>query len=235
MAAPQATLVTGYVRLNAGHRPHDRFVELGNRLLGLGLPTVAFLDGAEAFDVPATTKAYDAKLEDCYLFNATRDCTSPFPGDAKDTPDYMVVQHQKSQWIYESLDLTVCDLAVWVDLGILHVPGVSEDDILRFWDRLATADLSRIAIPSIWPIHFEALIDYDRPAWFFAGGVVVVPRALSLWFADRVETYARRQIARTRRTTWEVNTWAAVARDHLWRFAPYPANHDASIFSGYRP
>jgi len=235
MADAQATLVTGYCRLDAGHRPHDRFVELGNRLLALGLPTVAYLDGADAFDVPATTRAYDAKLEDCYLYGATRYCQSPYPDDAKDTTDYMVVQHQKSQWLYEALDLSVADLAVWVDLGILHVPGVTEDAILRFWDRLHAADRGRITIPSIWPIHVDMLVDYTQPAWFFAGGVVVMPRCLSLWFADRVETYARRQLSRTGRSTWEVNTWAAVARDHLHRFAPYRANHDATLFDGFQP
>lgn len=235
MAAPQATVVTAYVRLNAGHRPHDRFLELGNRLLGLGLPTVAFLDGAEAFDVPASTQAYGAKLEDCYLYDAARYCKSPYPADAKDTTSYMVVQHEKSAWLHEALDLTVCDLAVWIDLGILHVPGVTEEHILRFWDRLSRADLSRIALPSIWRIDVDSLIDYGHPAWYFAGGVVVMPRALSLWWADRVETYARRQLAATRQTTWEVNTWAAVARDALHRFAPYRANHDGAIFDGYQP
>ena len=120
MAAPQPTLVTAYVRLNAGHRPHDRFLDLGNRLLGLGLPTIAFLDGAEAFDVPESTKAYGAKLEDCYLYDAARYCKSPYPADAKDTTAYMVVQHEKSAWLHEALDLTVCDLAVWVGVSAGH-------------------------------------------------------------------------------------------------------------------
>lgn len=235
MATHQPVLVTGYCRLNAGHRGHDRFVELGNRLLGLGLPTVAFLDEAADFNLPATTTAYRATLADCCLYEATRDAKSPYPTDGKDTVDYMVVQHQKSVWLHDALDATVADLAVWVDLGILHVPGVTEDKILAFWERLGKWLSDKIALPSIWRLTPQSLIDYTQPAWFFAGGVVVMPRMLSLWFADRVETYARRQIMRTGLTTWEVNTWASVARDHPHRFAPYQANHDGSLFDGFGP
>lgn len=235
MATPQPVLVTGYCRLDASHRSHERFVELGNRLLALGLPTVAYLEESSAFQVPATTTVYRQSLTDCYLYDATRRAKSPYPTDGKDTVDYMVVQHQKSAWLHDALDATVADLAVWVDLGILHVPGVTEEKILAFWERLSRSATDRIALPSIWPLTIESLIDYTRPAWYFAGGVVVMPRLLSLWFADRVKTYARRQIERTGLTTWEVNTWAAVARDHLHRFAPYRANHDATIFDGYQP
>jgi hypothetical protein len=235
MATPQATLVTGYCRLNAGHRGHDRFVELGNRLLGLGLPTVAFLDSSADFKVPESTTVYKSSLDDCYLYETTKSAKSPFPDDGKDTVDYMVVQHQKSAWLHEALDATVADVAVWVDLGILHVPGVTEEKILAFWKRLSRASTTRIALPSIWYLSTDSLIDYTQPAWYFAGGVVVMPRPLSLWFADRVETYARRQIGRTGMTTWEVNTWAAVARDNLHRFSPYQANHDGRIFDGYMP
>lgn len=235
MASAQATLVTGYCRLDAGHRGHDRFVELGNRLFSLGLPTVAFLDEPEAFDVPDSCQVQSASLSSCYLYDATRHAKSPYPNDGKDTVDYMVVQHQKSQWLYEALDATVADVAVWVDLGILHVPGVSERLILEFYQRLSGAWTGRIALPSIWPLTIDSLVDYTRPAWYFAGGVCVMPRPLALWFSDRVETYARRQIQRSGLTTWEVNTWAAVARDHLHRFAPYPANHDGSLFAGYQP
>lgn len=235
MATRQPVLVTGYCRLNASHRGHDRFVELGNRLLSIGLPTVAYLEESSAFSVPSTTTVYRQSLQDCYLYDATRQAKSPFPEDGKDTVDYMVVQHQKSAWLHDALDATVADLAVWVDLGILHVPGVTEAKLVSFWERLCRAATDRIAMPSIWRLTIDSLVDYTRPAWYFAGGVVVMPRLLSLWFADRVETYARRQILRTGLTTWEVNTWAAVARDHLHRFAPYKANHDGSIFDGYQP
>jgi hypothetical protein len=40
-----ATLVTGYVRLNNANRSHARYLELGRRLIGIGLPTVAYYDG----------------------------------------------------------------------------------------------------------------------------------------------------------------------------------------------
>jgi hypothetical protein len=38
--------VTGYVRLDSEHRGHERYTALGQQLVDVGLPTVAYLDPA---------------------------------------------------------------------------------------------------------------------------------------------------------------------------------------------
>jgi hypothetical protein len=37
----------------------------------------------------------------------------------------------------------------------------------------------------------------------------------------------------SRRTTWEVNTWSAILRDHPDRFRVYAADHDETLFTNY--
>ena len=44
MRTAPAHIVTGYVRLDSEHRGHERYTALGQQLVDVGLPTVAFLD-----------------------------------------------------------------------------------------------------------------------------------------------------------------------------------------------
>lgn len=229
-------LVTGYVRLGSHPRGHDRYVALGRRLLGIGLPTVCFYDGPESdLDAPQTATVRPASLDRCWLYGATRAAQSPSPGNAKDTVDYMVVQHQKTAWIKAAAGITGASVVVWVDFGILHLPASIDHEIGPFFERVARASPARITLPGIWPLSPAAVIDNSRVAWHVAGGVVACPASLAGWFHWATEREARRHIDATGCTTWEVNTWAAVARDNPERFHVYPADHDARLFTGFQP
>lgn len=229
-------LVTGYVRLSSHPRGHDRYVELGRRLLRLGLPTVCFYDGpASDLDAPQTATVRPASLDRCWLYEATRAAQSPTPGHPKDGVDYMVVQHQKTAWIKAAAEVTGAALLVWVDFGIMHLPAFVDHEIAPFFERVAQASPDRITLPGIWPLSPATVIDNSRVAWHLAGGVVICPADLAGWFHGATEREARRHLDATGRTTWEVNTWAAVARDNPERFRIYPADHDATIFTGFQP
>lgn len=229
-----ATVVTGYVRLNSEHRGHDRYLALGRRLLALSLPTVAFYDGdpADLAGTP-TVDVRPASLDSCWMREAARDAVPPIPGDAKDTTAYAVVQHQKCAWLAEAARET--QTAIWIDWGIFHLPcGLADDQVVDFFARVEADPPERICLPGIWPLPVAADIDPTRPAWWTAGGVVVMPAGQSAWFDATVREYAVRHLEQTGRATWEVNTWSAVLRDHPERFDVYAANHDARLFTGYR-
>ena len=228
-------LVTGYVRLSSHPRGHDRYVQLGRRLLGLGLPTVCFYDGAASdLEPPPSATVYPARLDRCWLYDATRAAQSPTPDHPKDGVDYMVVQHQKTAWLKAAAEATGAAVVVWVDFGILHLPAFVDHEIVPFFDRVARAAPDRITMPSIWPLSAGTEIDNARVAWHVAGGVVVCPADLAGWFHAATEREARRHIDATGRTTWEVNTWATLARDFPERFRLYPADHDATLFTGFQ-
>jgi hypothetical protein len=227
-------LVTGYVRLSHP-RSHAQYLEHGRRLLGLGLPTVVFYDGPEAeLDAPASATVCPASLDRCWLYEATRAAQTPSPGHDKDSVNYMVVQHQKTAWLAAAATLTGAAFLVWVDFGILHLPAFVEHDIRPFFDRVKHAPPDRVTLPGIWPLTTTTPIDNSRVAWHLAGGVVICPGSLAAWFHGATEREARRHLDATGRTTWEVNTWAALAQQFPERFNIYAADHNETLFTGLR-
>jgi hypothetical protein len=228
-------LVTGYVRLNQP-RSHSLYLELGRRLLGLGLPAVCFYDGpASDLGAPSGVTVLPASLDRCWLYSATRGAQSPLPESPKDGVDYMVVQHQKTAWLKAAAELTGAAFVVWVDFGIMHLPGFVDHDIVPFFERVPKAATDRVTMPGIWPISPQTAIDNSRVAWHVAGSVAICPGDLAGWFHAASDREARRHIEQTNQTTWEVNTWAAVARDFPERFRLYAADHDSRLFTGFQP
>ena len=228
MATAPACLVTGYVRLDLANRCHDRYADLGRQLTALHRPTVAFLDGLEA-DSEATV--LPASLDRCWLWQHARNARTPPGNPAKDTAAYHSVQHQKSAWLAEASNRTDAQVLVWIDYGILHVPGVTLQLIGQFLQRAGTA--SRITLPSIWPLAVDTPVDSSRPCWFVAGGVVIVPRHMAHTWHVMVEDEALTHLRKTGQVTWEVNTWARVIQQHPSMFAVYSADHNATLFSGF--
>lgn len=226
-----ATVVTGYVRLNSGHRNHGRYLELGRRLLGLGLPTVCCYDGPpDELQAPPTADIRPASLDRCWMREAARGATDPVPGDGKDTAEYVTVQHQKSAWLAQAARHS--PVVIWIDFGIFHLPcGLTDGQVVEFVRRVEADPPKRICLPGIWPLPVPADVCPTRPAWYAAGGVVVMPAADAAWFDAAVRYHALSALHATGRATWEVNTWAAVIRAHPDRFAVWPANHDASLFA----
>lgn len=228
-----ATLVTGYVRLNNANRSHARYLELGRRLIGIGLPTVAYYDGQAGELLPTPrTKVKPASLHGCWMAEAAAACQPPPGSPMKDTTAYCVVQHQKTEWIAAAAGAG--DVLVWVDFGIFHLPCRLNDAHVRGLFALVDATPpDRIAIPGIWPMRGRPLINFLAPAWYVAGGVVIVPAHLAQWFHETTVKYATLQMEASGRTTWEVNTWSAIVRDHPDQFAVYAADHNETLFTRY--
>jgi hypothetical protein len=226
-------IVTGYVRLNNGNRSHAKYIELGRRLIGCGLPTIAFYDGSAAELVPTPALTHrPASLATCWMAAHARDCSPPPGSPLKDTTAYCVVQHQKTSWLAEAARITR-DVGIWLDFGIFHLPTVTTAHVRDLFATVQSNPPDRIVLPTIWPMVNRPMIDWKSPAWYVAGGVAVVPPHLADWFHDQVVTVSTLQMEASRKTTWEVNTWSAILRDHPDKFATYAADHDESLFEQY--
>ena len=229
MPHADACLVTGYVRLDLANRSHNRYAELGQRLTALHRPCVAFLDGLPGGD---TAAVLPASLDKCWLWPHAKTAPAPYGNPAKDTAAYHAVQHQKTAWLAEASNHTTASHLVWIDYGILHVPGVTPELVGQFLARAGTASSTRITLPSIWPLSVDGLVDSSQPCWFVAGGVAIVPRHMAHTWHVMVEHEALTHLRQTGFLTWEVNTWARVIQQHPSMFAVYPADHNATLFTG---
>lgn len=204
-------MVTGYVRLDCDHRSHDRYLELGSRLVGLGLPTIA----------------YHQPLDECWLARHHAANGTPVVPDGKDSLAYHCVQHEKVAWLARTARTNRPGTLIWIDYGILHIPGVTEQLISDFVAHVDAHPPTRVTIPSIWPA--DAPILDEHPCWICAGGVLVMPSWAAEWWHRECMA-----VATHGRPTWEVNTWSKVARKWPEQVRFYLADHDATLFTGYQ-
>ena len=225
-------MVTGYVRLDLRNRPHADFLRLGNEMLSLGVPMTAFIESAaaEGFTAAPGVEVRDTTLAGCWLARAVPDAAIPPGNPDKDTFAFHVVQHEKSAWIAQAAATSTEPLLCWLDLGLLHVRGVTPDGIAGLVERLALRGArDRVTMASIWGPPALSDIDPVRVGWWCAGGVLVVPRSLAEWFDQEARASAAVLQHAAGHVTWEVNVWAHVWARHPDRFAHWRCDHDATL------
>jgi hypothetical protein len=222
-------IVTGYDVLN-GPRPHEEYVRLGNRLLALPTPIDLFTDWHESFEPGWNTEIHaDAEVHWLWRIKADKRPKIPMTDNPeKDTADFHAVQHQKTQWLAMAAAIDPRDTLVWVDLGILHVPGVTEAGILGLVERAANLPQDKVTFASIWGEPIRGILT-DRVEWWCAGGVVICPGRLAGEFHAEAMDAAERCLTNFGRITYEVNTWAAAWRQRPALFRHYLCDHNHTI------
>lgn len=230
--------MTGYVRLDSAHRNHHEYAVHASKLLGIGLPTVAFLDpAADGIVVPNSTIVVPWTLQDCWLHDEIDDVGIPPTGNpAKDTAKFHTVQHAKTQLVLAATQYTNAELLVWIDAGIFHLPDVKSHHLRRFFSHIRDAPRDRVSFASIWPMSdlVDGVIElnYTHPQWWIAGGVFVVPRQMAGWLDEVFRADVRDTAAKTGAISWEVNHLAAVCRDYEEKTALWLCgDHDHTLFS----
>lgn len=214
-------VVTGFIPI-ANPRSAATYWELGARLLGgLTGPVVARFPNIEDTWLYRWLKN-SGRLE--HVNHSVQD------NPTKNTLEYHCVQHEKFQWLAEAhaSDISGADLLVWIDYGILHVPGVTTQIIKDYLARLT--DTGEIMIPGCWDKNRE--ISSDFPCWRFCGGLMVVPTKLAPHLLEAVKYTAQDHITLTGNVEWEVNTLARVELDNPKAFHWYEADHNETMFTG---
>jgi hypothetical protein len=216
-------VVTGFVPIPEHPRPEAEYRKLGERLLNTAVPHGM-----------ALCMAMEMKLTDCWLYQylhwrGTEFTHSVSDNPKKNTPAYHVVQAQKSEFLLEAArSNTIPEVFVWIDFGIFHLRGMTDQILIDFLQRAQHEQA--ITIPGCWSLPYK--YDDDHPCWRFCGGVMVVPRKYVIEFDTMWKAEYLRWIKKTNTLSWEVNTLARMERQGFPIFW-YAADHDASMFTRY--
>ena len=216
MRPARACLVTGYIRLNLPNRQHAEYERLGGEL-------VAAAEGG-GHQVMLGGGAVD----DCWHWSLSEGATLPLGNPDKDTREFHAVQHQKTSWVVDASEQTSADILVWMDYGLLHVPGITSGMVSQFLDRAAReSPRDRLGMASIWGAPTRQP-DWRSVEWWCAGGVFTVPRSVAFAWHDAVVDRAIAMRA-AGHVTWEVNTWAAVWARCNNVVLPWRCDHNETI------
>ena len=216
MRSSRSCLVTGYVRLDLPNRQHAKYERLGGELVAAaeaGGHQVMIGGGA---------------VEDCWHWHLSEGAEIPIGNPAKDTREFHAVQHQKTSWVLDAAEQTDADILVWMDYGLLHVPGITAGMVPQFLDRAAReSPRDRVGMASIWGAPFRRP-DWQTPEWWCAGGVFTVPRSMAFAWHDAVVDRAV-ALRSEGKVTWEVNTWAAAWCRWSNVVLPWLCDHNETI------
>ncbi len=216
-------IVTGYIDIPNHPRGPNDYRDLGAKLLEA-------VDGYEAlvFDSP------DQSPGQTWLANVLKGLPnithSVADNPEKNTLPYHCVQHQKFGWLAAAKEQDTEDpsqMYVWIDYGLMHVPGVTAAVIRKYLERVSDYG-GAVTMPGCWP---KGEVPHDRPCWRFCGGLMAVPSSLVKIFTRSAMGVAVRQIMATRNVEWEVNTLARLEALDEVPMTWYKADHNETMFS----
>ena len=216
MRSSRSCLVTGYIRLDLPNRQHAEYERLGGELVAAaeaGGHQVMIGGGA---------------VEECWHWSLSEGAELPLGNPGKDTRAFHGVQHQKTSWVLDAAEQTDADILVWMDYGLLHVPGITAGMVSQFLDRAAReSPRDRVGMASIWGAPFRRP-DWQTPEWWCAGGVFTVPRSMAFAWHDAVVDRAV-ALRSEGKVSWEVNTWAAAWCRWSSVVRPWMCDHNETI------
>lgn len=218
-------VVSGFIDIPNHPRGSADYRALGEQLFKAIEPRQALVFDNEKLAVDSTWLAQWLKGQP----NVTH---SVADNQEKNTKDYHCVQHEKLAWIAKAAEAAPeFDFYVWIDYGILHVPGVTAEVINRFLDMVDSYGAS-VRMPGCWPKKQD--VPHDHPCWRFCGGLIVVPRPLVKPFTRLGMSTAARQIMATKNVEWEVNTLARLELLDQVPITWYQADHNQEMFTGVK-
>lgn len=215
-------VVTGYIDIPGHPRGANDYRALGAQLLDADL-------GCEVcvFDDPEQT--VQGTWMNQYVHGMSGLTHSVADNPEKNTEAYHCVQHQKFAWLSAAATLEPADVYVWIDYGILHVPGVTVPVIRKFLSRAGDYGQA-VLMPGCWPKYPD--VPTAIPCWRFCGGLISVPGPLMKSFVRLATGVASRHVAETKNLEWEVNTLARLELIDQIPIHWYKADHDQTMFTG---
>jgi len=238
------TIVSGFLSILNGNRSFDKYLELGIKLLNLNVPKIIFADKLMYDKI----KTYENEYTRLILYNATDSYLYPYINDTclskfdinttnpfKDTPDYMFVQCNKTEWMKLAIEMNCFNTNqfIWVDYGIRHLI-TSDVNFNQYLLNLQNKQHTNVRIGTIWNLNRNYNNNaYKDVMWYFAGSVFGGDKSKLLIFAEKMKSICLQIIAEKQTLMWEVNIWYLIYQENKELFDCYQCNHNDSILDNY--
>jgi hypothetical protein len=147
----------------------------------------------------------------------------------KNSMEYHAIQHQKFEWLEMAARHNEdADSFLWLDYGIMRLPGFNSEYLTDFLRRVKKNDL---AVPGCW--EKKEVVDH-YPCWRFCGSMFLIPRQDVFPLNQAFKAITRLYVRSMRNVTWEVNDLARMELAHVGpHIRWYPADHNATMLTGY--
>lgn len=243
-----ATIVTAFMTNvnNIEFRSHEKYIELGKKLLMQSIPTICFLEKniydqyfrKQVSHFPLTIFKMFEKTEN-YLYehesklNPLELCTD---NPTKDTVGYMFLQCHKTEWVKMAIDENPFNTSdfIWIDFGIFHM---IKDNMCfaSSLKKLSKKRFDKIRIASCIDPNLQCnnVNVYKQILWFFAGSIFGGNKESLIEFSRLMKRICIDMINDKKHIMWEVNIWYLLFQQHPKLFSPYNSNHDLSILENY--
>jgi len=219
-------VVTGFVPIPGHPRSEAEYRKLGERLLHAAVP-----------QGEAVLMRLEMDLHECWLAKYLEWRGGEVTHSVSDNPKknsraYHIVQSQKVEFLLEaarSYDQVDAEVYVWVDYGIFHLPGMTDEILVDFLRRAKNEQ--SITIPGCWDKNYA--YDDNHPCWRFCGGIMIVPRRDLVEFDAVWKTEYISWLKKTNNLSWEVNALARMEA-HGFPIWHYKADHNHTMFTAYK-
>lgn len=238
------TIVSGFISNTNTYRGIDKYYELGVQLLKINVPKIIFADEL----MYAKINSYANEYTKIILYDKTESYLYPYINDTylsnfvinstlsiKDTPEYMFVQCNKTEWIKKAIEINHfhTNQFVWIDFGIRHLI-TTDDNFIKYILKLQNNSYTNVRIGSIWNVNSVYNINiYKTVAWYFAGSTFGGDKDTLLIFAEKMKTQCLKIITELQTLMWEVNIWYLIFKETPELFSCYHCDHNDSIIANY--
>lgn len=226
-------------------RSHEKYIELGKKLLSQPIPTVCFIENiifetyfASCLKLFPLTHFIFFEKEDNYLVSYESQLTHYFvhtDNPKKDTPGYMFVQCHKTEWVKMAILENPFQTTnfIWVDFGIYHM--IRDDMAFALYlEKMSRKQYTEIRIASCVDLSKPCVTDiFNTISWYFAGSVFGGDIQSLLLFADIMRQFCLELIENKKLIMWEVNIWYLIYKNMPSVFDTYKADHNVSILQNY--
>lgn len=235
------TLVSGFINLEKrDYRDISFYIEKGIEFLRLPYNKVIFLEK----EMIELLREYENENTKFVLFDRTEiflwkhreeihKCELPRErNNEKDTHDYMILMHQKTDWIRRAIERNDygSEQYIWMDFGIYHI--VKNKIVFEHAVRqMITKTYDKIRIAGCWNLS-NNFITYDKIMWYFCGGLFGGRKEMLLQMNRYVNEECLEFILQ-KRWMWEVNTWYFIYKKQPELFDWYLGDHNVTMILNY--
>lgn len=234
------TLVSAFISNCNDNRSFEKYLEYGKELLVIDQNKIIFLEK----EVYILLKEYENSKtiilpfeKSALLFTKEGQSNNielpSHRNKCKDTIEYLLVQNNKTEWVSRAIEMNPfhSNQFIWVDFGIYHIYN---DRFLfkNIMNKMCSCYYNKVRIAHIWNMNSIVGDEFNKPLWYFAGGIFGGSVSALSKFIRLAKKYLGKMIE-DRKLCWEVNIWYSIYKENKELFDVYSSDHNKTMLDRY--